>query len=101
MQTTALYLILFFKGVISKIVRCYQAMFPLFNCRLCKVMGDVHFRHVMLYLYATKSEYVRYNLQYIEAVSPTNNFLIKYTTVNNEERLITGNNLFQSIMRSL
>ena len=62
METTSLYLILFFKSAINQIVRCY----PLFTCRLCKVMGDLCFRHVMLYLYATKSEYVRYYLQYTE-----------------------------------
>ena len=50
--------IMFFKGVISNLTRYYRAWFPLIDLRSCEVMGDFHYKHVMLYIYATKSEYV-------------------------------------------
>ena len=48
---------MFFKGVISDLARYYRAWFPLIDLCSCEVMGDFHYRHVMLYIYATKSDY--------------------------------------------
>ena len=48
---------MFFKGVISYLARYYRAWFPLIDLCSCEVMGDFHYRHVMLYIYATKSDY--------------------------------------------
>ena len=63
-------------------------------------MGDFHYKHVMLYIDATKPEYVQYNLRYKETDSSMNNsFLIKYTAENDEERVITGYIFLQRMMR--
>ena len=98
MQTRTLYSIIFFKGVISNLARYYQAWFPLITLQSCKVMGDFRYRHVMLYVYATKSVYVHYNLRCEETDSSMNNsFLIKYTAENDEERVITDNIFLQRI----
>ena len=100
MQTRTLYSIMFFKGVISSLARYYRAWFPLIDLRSCEVMGDFRYRHVMLYIYATKSEYVQYNLRYKETDSSMNNsFLIKYTAENDEERVITDYIFLQRMMR--
>ena len=98
MQTRTLYSIIFFKGVISNLARYYQAWFPLITLQSYKVMGDFRYRHVMLYVYATKSVYVHYNLRYEETDSSMNNsFLIKYTAENDEERFVTDNIFLQRI----
>ena len=89
-----------FLGVISSLARYYRAWFPLIDLRSCEVMGDFRYRHVMLYIDATKSEYVHYNLRYKETDSSMNNsFLIKYTAENDEERVVTGNVFLQRMMR--
>ena len=96
MQTRTLYSIMFFKGVIRSLARYYRAWFPLIDLCSCEVMGDFRYRHVMLYIYATKSEYVHYNLRYKETDSSMNNsFLIKYTAENDEERVVTGKFFFR------
>ena len=90
----------FFKGVINSLARYYRAWFPLIDLRSCEVMGDFRYRHVMLYIYATKSDYHEFNLRYKETDSSMNNsFLIKYTAENDEERIVTGNIFFQRMMR--
>ena len=100
MQTGTLYSIIFFKGVITSLARYYRAWFPLIDLRLCEVMGDFRYRHVMLYVYATKSDYHEFNLPYKETDSSMNNsFLIKYIAENDEERIVTGYIFFQSMMR--
>ena len=100
MQTRTLYSITFFKGVISSLARYYRAWFPLIDLRSCEVMGDFRYRHAVLYVYATKSEYIHHNLRYKETDSSMNNsFLIKYTAENDEERVITGNIFLQRMMR--
>ena len=63
-------------------------------------MGDFRYRHVMLYVYATKSDYHEFNLRYKETDSSMiNSFSIKYTAENDEERVITGNIFLPRIMR--
>ena len=55
-------------------------------------MGDFPYRNIMLYVYATKSDYHEYNLRYKETDSSMiNSFSIKYVSENDEERVITGN----------
>ena len=89
-----------FLGVISSLARYYRAWFPLIDLRSCEVMGDSRYRHVMLYIYATKSDYHEFNLRYKETDSSMNNsFLIKYTTENDEERVVTGYVFLQRMMR--
>ena len=91
---------MFFKGVISSLARYYRAWFPLIDLRSCEVMGDFRYRHVMLYIYVTKSDYHEFNLRCKETDSSMNNsFLIKYTTENDEERVVTGNIFLQRMMR--
>ena len=100
MQTRTLYSIMFFKDVICDLTRYCRAWFPLVNLQSCEVMGDFRYRHTMLYIYATKSEYVHYNLLYREIKSDLiNTFSIKYVAENDEERVITGNIFLQRIMR--
>ena len=95
-----MYLIMFFKDVISDLTRYYRAWFPLVNLQSCEVMGDFPYRHTMLYIYATKSDYHEYNLRYKETDSSMiNSFSIKYVAENDEERVITGNIFLQRIMR--
>ena len=92
MQTTTLYLILFFHGVITRLTRYYRTWFPLIYCHSCEVIGDFYFRHIMIYIYVTKSDYHEFNLRYKETDSSmNNNFLIKYTAENDEERIVSGN----------
>ena len=46
----------------------------------------------MIYIYVTKSDYHEFNLRYKETDSSmNNNFLIKYTAENDEERIVSGN----------
>ena len=74
--------------------------FPLVDLQSCEVMGDFRYRHTMLYIYATKSDYREYNLRYKETDSSMiNSFSIKYFAENDEERVITGNIFLQRIMR--
>ena len=74
--------------------------FPLVDLQSCEVMGDFRYRHTMLYIYATKSDYREYNLRYKETDSSMiNSFSIKYVAENDEERVITGNIFLQRIMR--
>ena len=41
-------------------------------------MGNLHYRHIMLYIYATKSDYINYNLRYRETSSDNvNTFKIR------------------------
>ena len=69
-------------------------------------MGDFNYRqippvHIMLYIYATKSDYVDYNICYKETPSSIiNTFLIRWVTPYDEEvRVITGNIFLQRMMR--
>ena len=59
-----MYSIIFFKDVISDLTRYYRAWFPLVNLQSCEVMGDFPYRHTMLYIYATKSDYHEYYWYY-------------------------------------
>ena len=86
MQTRTLYSIMFFKGVIRSLARYYRAWFPLIDLCSCEVMGDFRYRHVMLYIYATKSDYHEYNLRYKEVSSNNvNTFKIRWVKPDDEE----------------
>ena len=86
MQTRTLYSIMFFKGVISDLARYYRAWFPSIDLCSCEVMGDFRYRHVMLYIYATKSDYHEYNLRYKEVSSNNvNTFKIRWVKPDDEE----------------
>ena len=91
MQTRTLYSIMFFKGVISDLARYYRAWFPSIDLCSCEVMGDFRYRHVMLYIYATKSDYHEYNLRYKEVSSNNvNTFKIRWVKPEDEEvRVVT------------
>ena len=53
--------------------------------------GNLQYRHIMLYIYATKSDYINYNLWYKEVSSSNvNTFKIQWVKPNDEEvRVIT------------
>ena len=77
---------MFFKGVISDLARYYRAWFPSIDLCSCEVMGDFRYRHVMLYIYATKSDYHEYNLRYKEVSSNNvNTFKIRWVKPDDEE----------------
>ena len=70
--------------------------FPLADLASCEVMGDLHYRHIMLYIYATKSDYMNYNLRYKETASiMINTFCIKWFGLNDEPYFVTGNVFFK------
>lgn len=77
-----------------------MARFPLVDLNSCEVMGDLNYRH-MLYIYATKSDYIDYNLRYKETPSSMiKTFLIRWVTPYDEEvRVITGIIFLQRMMR--
>ena len=54
-------------------------------------MGDFRYRHVMLYIYATKSDHHEYNLRYKEVSSNNvNTFKIRWVKPEDEEvRVVT------------
>lgn len=101
METRTLYSIMFFKNVISKLTEYCVAWFPLIDLSSCEVMGDFHYRHIMLYIYATKSDYVNYHLRYKETSSSMiKTFSIRWVTPYDEEvRFITGNIFLGRMMR--
>ena len=101
MQTRALYSIMFFKDVICHLTDYCMAWFPLVDLCSCEVMGDINYRHIMLNIYATKSDYVNYNLRYKETPSSMINMhFIRWVTPYDEEvRVITGNIFLQRTMR--
>ena len=77
---------MFFKGVISDLARYYRAWFPSIDLCSCEVMGDFRYRHVMLYIFATKSDYHEYNLRYKEVSSNNvNTFKIRWVKPDDEE----------------
>ena len=82
---------MFFKGVISDLARYYRAWFPSIDLCSCEVMGDFRYRRVMLYIYATKSDYHEYNLRYKEVSSNNvNTFKIRWVKPEDEEvRVVT------------
>ena len=97
---------MFFKDVICYLTDYCMAWFPLVDLSSCEVMGDFNYRHIppvhiMLYIYATKSDYVNYNLCYKETLSSMiNTFLKRWVTPYDEEvRVITGNIFLQRMMR--
>ena len=91
---------MFFKDVISDLTRYCRVWFPLVDLQSCEVMGDFPYRHITLYVYATKSDYHEYNLRYKETDSSMiNSFSIKYVSENDEERVITGNIFLRRKMR--
>ena len=60
--------------------------FPLVDLSLCKVMGDLQYRRVMLFIY------VNYNIRYKETDSiMINTFCIKWYGINDEPYIVTGN----------
>lgn len=68
-----------------------MSWFPLVDLSSCEVMGDLHYRHIMLYIYATKSDCVNYNIRYKETASiMINTFCIKWAGLNDEPHIITG-----------
>ena len=82
---------MFFKDVIYKLTDFCMYWFPLVDLCSCEVMGNLHCRHIMLYIYATKSDYSNYNLRYRE-VSSNNviTFKIRWVTPDDDEvRVIT------------
>ena len=96
----------FFKDVICHLTDYCMAWFPLVDLSSCEVMGDFNYRHIppvhiMLYIYATKSDYVDYNICYKETPSSMiNTFLIRWVTPYDEEvRVITSNIFLQRMMR--
>ena len=97
---------MFFKDVICHLTDYCMAWFPLVDLSSCEVMGDFNYRqippvHIMLYIYATKSDYVDYNICYKETPSSMiNTFLIRWVTPYDEEvRVIIGNIFLQRMMR--
>lgn len=79
--------------MISQSTEYCIAWFPSVDLYSCEVMRDFHYRHIMLYIYATKSDYVNYNLRYKETPSSMiNTFSIRWVTPYDEEvRCIIGN----------
>ena len=60
--------------------------FPLVDLCSCEVTGNLQYGHIMLYFYATKSDYINYNLQYKElSSSNVNTFKIQWVKRNDEE----------------
>ena len=93
---------MFFKDVICHLTEYCMAWFLRVDLSGCEVMGDLHYRHVMLYIYATKSDYVNYTLRYKETSSNMiNTFSIRFVTSDDEVRIITGNIFLQRMMRYL
>lgn len=78
MTTRTLFSILFFKKVIDYLTDLCRRWFALIDLNSCKVMGDLNYRHIMLFIYAAKSEYHDYSVRYIETDSlMVNTFCIK------------------------
>ena len=49
-------------------------------------MGNLQYRHIMLYIYATESDYINYNLRYKEVSSNNvNTFKIRWVKPDDEE----------------
>ena len=90
MQARTLYSIVFFKEVIRKLTDFCMYWFLLVDLCSCEVTGNLQYRHTMLYIYATKSDYINYNLWYKEVSSNVNTFKIRWVKPNDEEvRVIT------------
>ena len=91
MQARTLYSIVFFKEVICKLTDFCLYWFLLADLCSCEVTGNLQYRHTMLYIYATKSDYINYNLWYKEVSSSNvNTFKIQWVKPNDEEvRVIT------------
>lgn len=96
MQTRTLHSIMFFKDVIHQLPDFCMYWFPIVDLCSCEVTGDLHYRHIMLYIYATKSDYINYNLRYRETSSDiVNTFKIRWVMPDDEEvRVITDNILY-------
>ena len=87
MQTRTLYSIMFFKDVISDLTRYCRNWFPLVNLQSCEVIGDFPYGHIMLYVYATKSDNHECNLRYKE----TDSSMINSFSINDMSRKMTKN----------
>lgn len=96
MQTRTLHSIMFFKDVIYQLPDFCMYWFPIVDLCSCEVTGDLHCRHIMLYIYATKSDYINYNLRYRETSSViVNTFKIRWVMPDDEEvRVITDSILY-------
>ena len=83
---------MFFKEVIYKLTDLCMYWFPLVDdlCS-CEVTGNLQYRHIMLYIYASKSDYINYNLRYKELSSDdVNTFKIRWLKPDDEDvRVIT------------
>ena len=91
MTTRTLFSILFFKKVVDLLTERYRRRFPLIDLNSCEVMGDLNYRHILLYIYAVKSDYSLYNCRYKETESiMINTFCIKWSN-NDESYTVTGN----------
>ena len=86
MQTRPLYSIVFFKEVIFKLTDFCIYWFPLVDLCSCEVTGNLQYRHIMLSIYATESDYNNYNLRYKEVSSNNvNTFKIRWVRPDDEE----------------
>ena len=95
---------IFFRCKLERYIRlCFLKMwFIICHAKLWEILiTDISPVHIMLYIYATKSDYVNYNLWYKETPSSMiNTFLIRWVTPYDEEvRVITGNIFLQRMMR--
>ena len=82
---------MFFKEVIYKLTDLCMYWFPLVDLCSCEVTGNLQYRHIMLFIYATKSDYINYNLRYKELSSDdVNTFKIRWLKPDDEDvRVIT------------
>ena len=93
MQTRTLRSIVFFKEMVCKLTDYYMNWSPLVELYTCVVKGNLHYRHIMLYIYATKSDYINYNYCYREEPSNNENSFKLYwsATVDDQVYVITDN----------
>ena len=89
MQTRTLYSIVFFKDVICKLTDFCIYWFPLVDLCSCEVTGNLQYRHIMLSIYTTESDYINYNLRYKEVSSNNvNTFKIRWVRPDDEEERV-------------